>query len=250
MENDYQNKYKVGYTSVDGKLNLSLVGCVEIIQDTVTELFEHLGTDNGRLRTENNAVWVLVKMKVHFEKYPIWKQELQATSYITDKTRIRVQDDIKVEDENKNLLFAAKQESCPIDFTTRKIRKIETVNFPLNLEERAPILVDSFEKLDTVFCQNDIVGKREIYYCDTDYSKHTNNVSYVRFIMNMLNSEFFDNNMITDFEIDYMKESKEGQLLDIYRKDYENHIDFLIKFEDCELIRARIKYKDIKVETN
>ncbi len=63
--------------------------------------------------------------------------------------------------------------------------------------------------------------------------------------MNMLNSEILDNNIITDFEINYINESKEGQLLDIYRKDYENKIDFLIKFEENELVRARIKLKKL-----
>lgn len=63
--------------------------------------------------------------------------------------------------------------------------------------------------------------------------------------MNMINSEILNNNIITDFEINYINESKEGQLLDIYRKDYENKIDFLIKFEENELVRARIKLKEL-----
>ena len=63
--------------------------------------------------------------------------------------------------------------------------------------------------------------------------------------MSMINSEILNNNIITDFEINYINESKEGQLLDIYRKDYENKIDFLIKFEENELVRARIKLKEL-----
>lgn len=61
----------------------------------------------------------------------------------------------------------------------------------------------------------------------------------------MINSEILNNNIITDFEINYINESKEGQLLDIYRKDYENKIDFLIKIEENELVRARIKLKEL-----
>ncbi len=63
--------------------------------------------------------------------------------------------------------------------------------------------------------------------------------------MSMINSEILNNNIITDFEINYINESKEGQLLDIYRKDYENKIDFLIKIEENELVRARIKLKEL-----
>lgn len=245
MKNEYKNEYKVGYTTVDSNLNLSLLGCATIIQDMVTELFEYLETDNRRIKDENNAVWVLTKLKIHFEKYPIWKQNIQATSFITNKSKIRVQNNTKVEDETGRILFVAKQESCPLDLTSRKIRKIETIRFPLDLEIKKTILEEDFEKLNNDFRQENIVGTREVYYSDTDYSKHTNNVSYVRFIMNMINSEILNNNIITDFEINYINESKEGQLLDIYRKDYENKIDFLIKFEENELVRARIKLKEL-----
>ena len=55
--------------------------------------------------------------------------------------------------------------------------------------------------------------------------------------MSMINSEILNNNIITDFEINYINESKEGQLLDIYRKDYE--------IEENELVRARIKLKEL-----
>ena len=245
MKNEYKNEYKVGYTTVDSNLNLSLLGCATIIQDMVTELFEYLETDNRIIKDENNAVWVLTKLKIHFEKYPIWKQNIQATSFITNKSKIRVQNNTKVEDETGSILFVAKQESCPLDLTSRKIRKIETIRFALDLEIKKPILEEDFEKLNNDFRQENIVGTREVYYSDTDYSKHTNNVSYVRFIMNMINSEILNNNIITDFEINYINESKEGQLLDIYRKDYENKIDFLIKFEENELVRARIKLKEL-----
>ena len=38
-----------------------------------------------------------------------------------------------------------------------------------------------------------------------------NNVSYVKFIINTLSSEFIDRYQTTDFEIHYIDESKEGQ---------------------------------------
>jgi len=50
MKNEYKNEDKVGYTTVDSNLNLSLLGCATIIQDMVTELFEYLETDNRRIK--------------------------------------------------------------------------------------------------------------------------------------------------------------------------------------------------------
>lgn len=63
--------------------------------------------------------------------------------------------------------------------------------------------------------------------------------------MNMLNSDLLDNNIITDFEIHYISESKEGQKLDIFKKISEDNIDFLIKNQDKEIVRARAEFKAI-----
>lgn len=60
--------------------------------------------------------------------------------------------------------------------------------------------------------------------------------------LNSLNSDFIDSHKITDFEIHYINESKEGQKLSIYKKIKDNEIEFLIKEENREIARANLKY--------
>lgn len=61
--------------------------------------------------------------------------------------------------------------------------------------------------------------------------------------MNMFDSDFLDNNMITEFEIHYINESKENQKIDIFKRMSENTINFLIKNGDKEIVKARVEYK-------
>lgn len=42
----------------------------------------------------------------------------------------------------------------------------------------------------------------------------------------------------------YINESKEGQILRIYKKAREQEMEFLIKEKDREIARAILKYKD------
>ena len=100
--------------------------------------------------------------------------------------------------------FCAKQEMCPIDLVTRKIRKVNTVNYPSNMETEENIIYEPFFKLTADFSEDDLVYKQKVFLTDIDYSRHTNNVSYVKFIMNTLSSEFIDRYQITDFEIHYI----------------------------------------------
>ena len=84
--------------------------------------------------------------------------------------------------------------------------------------------------------------EQKIYSSDIDFSKHTNNAVYVRFISNVLSCDFIDKNLITDFEIHYINESKEGQILKIYKKERNQEMEFLIKEKDREIARAILKY--------
>jgi len=61
--------------------------------------------------------------------------------------------------------------------------------------------------------------------------------------MNTLSNDFLDKVSITDVEMHYIAESKEGQILKIYKKELENNIiRFLIKEKEREIIRASITY--------
>ena len=99
-----------------------------------------------------------------------------------------------------------------------------------------------FSKLAEEFTENDFVYEQKIYSSDIDFSQHTNNVAYVKYIMNTFNCDFFNNNKITDIEIHYIKETREGHTLKVYKKEKNNSMEFLIKEEDKEVIRASLKY--------
>ena len=114
------------------------------------------------------------------------------------------------------------------------------------MEIKNAIDENSYTKLNEIFTEKDFVYEQKIYSTDIDYSRHTNNASYIRFMANVLSCDFLDKNQITDFEIHYLNESTEGQTLKIYKKEREQEIEFLIKEKDNnkEIARAILKYKE------
>lgn len=242
MKIEYEREYQVNYTEVDQNLKLALVDSITLQQNMGTEYFESFKSDNVILRNQNNAAWVVSKTKVHFNKYPTWKDIIYARSYTTKVKPIRVEMETTFKNKDGEEYFCAKQEMCPIDLETRKIRKINTVNYPPDMETEENIIDEPFLKLTADFSEDDLVYKQKVFLTDIDYSRHTNNVSYVKFIINTLSSEFIDRYQITDFEIHYINESKEGQILRIYKKEKENSIEFLIKEGEKEIVRANLIY--------
>ena len=242
MENEYKRKFFIGYSNCDRKVNLSVLNSLYLIQYMMTEYFGFLKSDNIILKSENNAIWVLAKTKVHFNKYPKWRDLIEGTVFTTGIKPIRVETEAQFKDKDNNVLFYANQETCVIDLTDRKIRKINTVNYPTGVQIKEGINKEKYLRLNTEFTEADKVYEQKIHSTDIDFSYHTNNVSYVKYILNSLNSDFIDSHKITDFEIHYINESKEGQKLSIYKKIKDNEIEFLIKEENREIARANLKY--------
>lgn len=242
MKNEYIKQIKIGYSNIDKNLNLRLVDFADMVEDNVTELFEQIGSDNIRVKNKNNSVWMLIKMKIQFFKYPKWIDNVYLKSSITEKSKIKLETDTIMKDINNKALIVARQESCPIDLETRKIRKIDSIEFPQDIELKEPIEIDDFKKIHEEFDKKDLIQRRIICANDIDYSEHTNNISYIRYIMDTLDLNFFDNNIIKDFEIYYLHESKEGEAIDIYRKINNNEMIYLLKKDDSDIIRARISY--------
>ncbi len=246
MKVEYKKEYKINYTEVDQNLKLGLVEAMTLPQNMVTEYFESFKSDNIILKEQNNAIWVVSKAKIHFYQYPNWRDIIYGRSYTTKVKPIRVEMETTFKNKEGENLFAVKQESCAIDLKTRKIRKVETVNYPLDMETEENVIQEPYLKLSETFSDNDFVYEQKVFSTDVDYSRHTNNVVYVKYIANVLSCEFLDNNQITDFEIHYINESKEGQILKVYKKEKENSMEFLIKEKEREIIRASLDYKKIK----
>ena len=76
MKAEYSKKHLITYTEINQTGQLDLASSFNLVQDMMTEYFESFKSDNIRLTKNNNAIWVVTKTKIHFNKYPIWKDEV------------------------------------------------------------------------------------------------------------------------------------------------------------------------------
>ena len=244
MKVEYTKNHSINYTEVNQEGKLDIISAFNLVQNVMTEYFESFKSDNIRLKANNNAIWVVTKAKMHFYKYPMWQDKISGIGRTTKVKPIRTEMETTFRDKNNELLFSTRQESCVIDLDTRKIRKVETVDYPKDMEVEEPIFKVPYQILKDEFSEDDYIYKQKVFSSDIDFSRHTNNVSYVRYIINTLPCKFFEENKITDIEIHYINETREGQILKIYKKVMENSILFLITDGEKEVIRAKIDYKN------
>ena len=246
MKYYYMNEAKLPYSEVDSTAKLNIVSTLNYMQNLSTEFFDKIGTDNFTISTKNNALWVITRTKIIFFKRPIWKEKIIMKIYPVKVSAIRFNVEVRFEDENNKVILIAKQEYCAIDIESRKARKISTIEFPEELEIQKETYIDNFKNLKDEFNPNEFVYSQKICSQDIDFCKHTNNVVYARILMNNFSCEFLENNEIKEFEIHYISESREGQVLQVYKKEIsDKEIEFLIKDGEKEISRAYLTFKKI-----
>ena len=243
MKYTCEKEFTLSYTGLDNNAELNTLYAIELAQNLMTEYFGTFKSDNLRLKKQDNALWVLSKTKVKFFNKAAWLDKLYAKGYTIKNTALRTYIESVFYNQDNKLVFVALQENAVIDLTTRKARKISSVSYPSDMEYETPVKELTFEKLMTEFSEDDFVYNQRTYYTDIDFSNHTNNAVYIRHILNTFPSKFFSEHSVDEFEIYYLHETMEGDLLSIYKKESENSAEFLIKSGDNEVVRAKLTFK-------
>lgn len=245
MKYKYNKERSVGYSESDKNLRISLVGAMNLAQDMMTEYFHSYGCDNYDTKNNCNAAWVVTKAKAKFYKYPNWiDSSIKCESYTTVTKGVRICLETVITDINNNILFIVVHESCPIDLETRKVRKISSVYYPDDMEVEEAKLKEPFNRLKENFDNVEFIYNQKVQPTDIDFSNHTNNVKYVKYIMNAFESDFWNDKIITDFEIHYISESRENDIISVYKSQIEEGIiNIILKIEEKEIVKAQIIYK-------
>ncbi len=238
-------KLNLSYHYGDGKAVLGIVGVFNMSQDMITKFFNLVDSDNITVKEKNNALWVFSKCHFRFLKYPHWEEtELNLKTFFTDISSIKTVAETTCCDDNNELVFIGITEGCVIDINTRNIRRISTISFKDDAEPSESSYPLTFNNLNKItFQESDYVKDVKVEYTDTDFSAHTNNVSYVRYCINTFSRDYYMEKDIEDFEIHFKHESHWGETLKIYRKTEGNNVFFLIKKDEIEIIRASMIIK-------
>jgi acyl-ACP thioesterase len=109
--------------------------------------------------------------------------------------------------------------------------------------------VDSM--VDIVFDKNqydvsdaDFEFDRVIRYSDLDMNMHTNNVIYSRIIMDTFDTTYLSQNTLSEFQIDYINQSKEGDTISVSQKKVSDGFYYIIgNVADKCIFRAYVRFE-------
>lgn len=236
--NELINRYKLPSTMTDIHGRLGLVGALGLVQDNMCNFFRMLNCDGFIMEPKLHCFWVVTKTNIKLHDTADWLDEIIVKSYLTKKTNIRLNltTEIILEKDNK-LLVECNQEICAMGSIDRKIRLVEDTYFPKDIEVKdygynfKKINVD----IDSMACR-----QIQVEFSNIDFCLHTNNLEYVRFMLNSYPLEFWKDKTIKEFDIQYMSESRFGSTLSVYFNNIDNKCVFAIVNNDNVITKAEL----------
>ena len=236
----FKYNFHIDYSRVDNLAQLGLDSIFDFTQIAITEYFKSIGYDNLTMKNKYNYAWVITKTKLIINSIPMWGSNIYTKTFVSNIRPVKTDIETNFYDLDDNLIMSIKDEMCIINLESRKIVKLSDVGFDkidvLDTSIDTPYLnidFDNLVKVDTF----------KVKFCDIDCTNHTNNVSYIRFIMNSLGMQFLNNNDIISMDLKYINESRIDEELDIYQKNNDNILDILIKKGDLNIFSMKIEYK-------
>ena len=213
----YATERKVSSAFIDSSVKLGIAQAVLLIQDNLTECFAAMDCDGVVYREKFNVFWVFTKTKVHFEKRPDWRDIISVKTFPIDNAGMRTHINTAVYDKDGQLIIKANQEACVLDMERHRPVKLQTLPYPSEGFPEA-VFTEPFERFPSDFTEDDFVFEQVVRSQHIDMSHHMNNIEYIKLAFSSFDDEFLLNNEISDLEVHYLGETKEGQTLKVYKK--------------------------------
>jgi acyl-ACP thioesterase len=227
MNNFYTENCTVTSGLCDTRFNLSLSGMLDIFQNIQTAHTLEMGVDAATLKRKCNAFWAITRTQIHINKLPRWHETITATTWPTPPSLAKAERQLFLLNSSGEQAVTAKCEWCCLDCDTHRIRKLSSITcYPDMPHRQEKAFEGGFLPITDAFEPSDLVYTARIRYSHLDFNHHTNNIKYVGILMDCFNAEFWDSVSVSDFEIVYQNESREGDLIDVYSRHMGNKITF------------------------
>ena len=226
------------YIGADAKL--SALGVFQLVENAITEGMAAQHIDGMTIRRLYNAFWVFTKNKVQILKSVEWGDELTIESFVSSKTAAKLCVDSALKNAEGQLVAYSRCEMCPLDAATGRIVRTSAVGVDDHVIAEPAQMDVVFDKLD---CDDlPVVEDVTVRATNIDFSKHANNVEYLRFIFNTYTVEELISRPIRELEVNYVSQSYEGDLLSVHKSTTDSCDLFAVtKFSQtvikCKIVR-------------
>ncbi len=241
METIYRRNEPIRAGQMDTLRRLNLPHTIELFQDMTAAHSELLQISNRRMHEKSDAFWVVTRMKLRFYQPLFFPEEITCETWPLMPGTLACGRCYRILKDGATAV-EGRSEWLLLDRRTHSPRRVDTTCYPLTEEhETSVVLPEPFLRFKETLGEEDLVYETTVRSSDIDMSHHTNNVQYVRMMMNALSVSEWEALTPRTFEIRYERESREGDPLQIARRAVPDGFLFQITRSDgTRLASARL----------
>lgn len=229
---------KVSASITDPLANLSVIGMFQVAEDAVTELLGEMKLDNITIKERNNAVWIFTKSRIKKLKDIPWNEEFQTVCFISSVTHVMVNLDVAIRNTSGELCVYSRIELCIFDLQKKRIKRLSDLGIHDRMVAEKPEEDIAFIRFDNEELPEK--GKVQVKYTNVDFSKHTNNIEYIRFILNTYSVQELEEKPIKEMQVSFLDQSFENDILTIYKGNLGERDIFTLQKEDKAVVRSEV----------
>ena len=135
MNNTYTLQHTVSYSEVDSFYKLRLDHIFSHFQNIADLHSKEMGTDGEVLLQKSNVFWILTKIKLKIAELPKSGETITVETWPLKAKGIRFDRDFKLSN-NEKVFVMGSSEWCTLDYTTQKLRRVDSVAYPHDMPFR------------------------------------------------------------------------------------------------------------------
>ena len=227
-------------SSCDADVRLSVVGTFRMIEDLVTEMMGELGIDGLVCIREYGAMWIFVRNRIELFRDLKWKEEYTAECFISKIGKGKLHVDTLLRAPDGSAAVFSRLEMCAVDLETGALRKMDTVGLDGSIVSEEPEYDMKYER--GKFEPEHLLDTVTVRSSDIDYLHHTNNISYIRYLVNQWSVDELSRRPIRTVEVQYAGQTHEGDELQIWScaDTSPDSGSFAIMYKDKSVLNCRV----------
>ncbi|MEN9444547.1 MAG: hypothetical protein RIS47_1437 [Bacteroidota bacterium] len=195
---------------------------------------------------ELQKTWVLSRMKVRMEKYPVYLDTIRVKTWVRTVEKYFSERNFEFSDAQGNVLGGAITSWAAIDLRTRRPTLVTDIPYGIELYPDRMALADGVEKLGEVSAA-EYSEPVAVKFFDLDLNKHVTTVRYVEWVLDQYPFEFLSAHKMRTLEVQFMRETFIGERVVVGSEPIgllRSHV-ILSENRDKEMTRLRFEWSGI-----
>lgn len=208
----YSEDFTLSTLICDEDDRLTIWGLARLFQDIAGNHSDMYGVGFNGLKPQNKA-WVLTHVYYNVLRLPTAGERLTLKTWAKPDNGLIAPRDYQLIDSEGNICATSSSNWVLLDMNTRRVARLHDI---IKLFEEEDINSTKYSKLSKLVMPDNMqfMKKIDVPYSAIDHTRHVNNAEYMKWIsdsiVNICKPRFVTRHEISEFYVNYLKETKYG----------------------------------------